>query len=275
MMKHIGKAVGTVFFFFVFCLPAVLSALPLENLVSPSHAQRLFENGEMIVETQLSNNPFPVLLPDNDELHQIITNARASFKPNIFVETLYLYKKPENYHSDFNTWDETQKTGILNQALALGTLTGVQYFSSSRNVPRTFYEHSTVIDGPQTKKPLPDPVYLSLPAALTLYARQKDLTFGDNIYRYDYEIKRDFIVFTQENVTSLSIGIINAIGKGNLRSAIAVIDCGDSLLIYAVSMVKALTLSSLRDRISNSFSSRAEAILKWFTNRLDNQLFNF
>jgi hypothetical protein len=54
----------------------------------------------------------------------------------------------------------------------------------------------------------------------------------------------------------------------------AVIDCGDSILIYAVSMVNSLSVPGLRDRITGSFSSRAEAILKWFTGRLDTVLFS-
>ncbi|MCL2185551.1 MAG: hypothetical protein FWB86_06840 [Treponema sp.] len=248
--------------------------IPLESLVNPSQAQRLAEKDELIVSIQLVNNPAPALLPVNNELRQAVAKARTSFNPNMLVESLYLYKKPESFHTSVSVWNEPQRTGVFNQAVALGTLTGVQYFSASRRELRTFYEYSAVIDGPQTKKPIPDPVYLQPPAALTLYARQRDLTFGDNIYSYNYAAERDVIIFTQENVTSLSVGIIPVISRGNLRSVMAVIDCGDSILIYAVSMVNALSIPGMRDRISNSFSSRAEAVLKWFTNRLDNQLFN-
>jgi len=270
------KTVAISSFFFAQISFAALQvySVPLENLISPSNVQRLVSSGEMIIETQMRNNPVPVLLPDNNGLRQIVAKERASFNPNILVESLYLYKKAVRFHTSVDVWNEPQRTGVFNQTLALSTLTGVQYFSSSRSELRTFYEYSSVIDGPQTKKPVPDPVYLYPPSALTLYARQKDLTFGDNIYRYDYAAERDAVFFTQENITSLNIGIIPVIGRGNLKSVMAVIDCGDSILIYAVSMVNAFSLPGLRDRISNSFSSRAEAVLKWFTSRIDNQLFN-
>ncbi|GHT69665.1 hypothetical protein FACS1894110_19580 [Spirochaetia bacterium] len=113
---------------------------------------------------------------------------------------------------------------------------------------RTFYEISQVIDGPKTKRVLADPVYgissSELPAALKIYARQKDLTFGDNIYQYEYRVEADFLVFIQENLTTMNAGIIRA-------------------------MAHATSLPSLRERIGNSFTNHAEAILKWYAGQAD------
>jgi len=263
--------------FLLFFTALRVFAVPLENLVSPAHAQQLRasagsrESNNLIIQTHFRNTA-PVLMPRNSELQQIISTARNTLNPNIIVESLCLYRKPEKYHTDSDSWDNTQRTGVFNQTLALSTLTGIQYYSASRSEMRTFYEYSGVIDGPQTKKPIPDPVYAQ-PVSLTLHARQTDLTFGDNIYRYEYTSSKDAIVFTQENVTTLSVGVIPVIGKGNLRSVMAIIDCGDSILIYAASMVNAFSVPGIRDRISNSFKSRAEAVVKWFSGRLERELF--
>ncbi|MCL2805002.1 MAG: hypothetical protein FWD26_03585 [Treponema sp.] len=243
----------------------------LENLVSPAQAQQLRSGSDLIIETQLRNSqgqtPQPALLPQNSELRRIVNAARSSLNPNMFVESLYLYRKPGESSDDL-------RLGIFNQTTALSTLTGVQYYSGSRNEKRIFYEYSSIINNPSNKNPLPDPVHTQLPSALTLFARQKDLTFGDNIYRYDYTVTEQAIIFSQENVTALSIGIIPVIGRSKLRSVMAIIDCGDSFLIYAVSMVNTVSVPALRDRISGSFSSRAEAVLRWFTGRLDSELYN-
>jgi len=247
-------------------------AVPLEDLVSSSLAQRLRSRNDLIIETHF-NNTAPILLPQNSDLRRNVTSARNALNPNILVESLYLYKKPERFHTSTASWNLQQRAAIFNQTLALSTLTGVQYHSSSRDERRTFYEYSSVIDGPQTKRPIPDPVFVS-PVSTTLYARQRDLTFGDNIYRYDYTVARDAVIFSQVNETTLSIGIIPVIGKGNLRSVMAIIDCGDSILIYAVSMVNSLSVPGLRDRIGSSFGSRADALLKWFAGRLDSELFS-
>jgi len=265
-MKYIFASIF--FLSFAVCVFSV----PLENLISADYVAQLnnLERGR-IFETHIKN-PAPALMPNNSSLRQYVTDAMNTLKPNILVEALYLYLKPPQLKTDSAAWDEKQKNTVFNQLTALSTLTGIQYYSSSRSAMRTFYEYSSVIDGQSTKKPLPDPVFTQLPATLTVFARQKDLTFGDNIYRYEYTNTEDAIFFSQENVTSLTYGIIPVVGKGNLRSIMAVIDCGNSILIYAVSMAKTASISGLSDKISDSFSNRAQAVLDWFSDRLNKEL---
>jgi len=260
---------NTCFLFLIIFIafPGVFSA-PLEDLVSSGNVSRLRSSGGLIVEMQ-SANPSPMLMPANNELRQYISGIIETLNPNMMVETLSLYKKPEQSHTDTVSWDEKQKTGIANQLLALSTLAGIQYYSASRKSMRTFFEYSKVIDNPNTKNPLPDPVYSILPEQLTLYARQKDLTFGDNIYRYEYLVNRDVVFFVQENVTSLTVALFPAVGKGKLKTVVAVFDCGDVLLIYVASMAKAASIPGMGERIGNSFSNRTEAVLKWFSGRAD------
>jgi len=264
-----GQLLG--FLLFAAFIPGVF-AVPLGTLVPPSRVAELRASGEMIIETQLKN-PSPKLLPQNNELRQFVNKTKSSLNPGMMVEALYLYKKPDSFSSSVDLWDVEQKTKVFNQVLAISTLTGIQYHSASRNIKRTFYEYSNVIDGPVTKNPLPDPVFSKPPDSLTVYARQKDLTFGDNIYQYDCTNTRDAIFFVQENLTSLTYGVVPAIGKGNLKSIVAVIDCGDSILVYAVSMAKAFSLPGMGDRISSSFSNRAEAVLNWLTSRLNSEIY--
>ena len=264
-------------FFFIYAVISFFAvtnafAVPLENLVSSSQAQQLRAGGELIMETQL-RNPVPKLMPNNSELRQFIAGISNSLNPNMMVEALYLFRKPNQFHTSASSWDSGQKLQIFNQLLAISTLTGIQYFSASRNAMRTFYEFSGVIDGPQSRNPASDPVFFQIPDTFNLYARQRDLTFGDNIYLYNFFNTADAVFFVQENITSLTYGIIPAIGRNNLQSVIAIIDSGDSILIYAASMAKAVSLPGMGDRISNSFKNRAEAVLKWLSGRLITEVF--
>jgi len=248
-------------FFFIFAVSCVFS-VPLEELTGSENANRLRSGS--VSETQMGK-PALKLLPALPELRQFVANSMTALEPTLAVETLYLYKKP-----DFAAgWDDSRRAALFNQMLALSTLTGIEYFSASRNTMRTFYEYSSVIDSPSSKKPLPDPVFERPPAQYTLYARQKDLTFGDNIYRYEYTAVENALFFIQENMTSMNYGIIPAVGKNRLRSVLAVIDCGDFLLIYAVSMAKAASVPGMTDRIGNSFKNRADAVYKWFSSGAD------
>ncbi|MDR3145432.1 MAG: hypothetical protein LBU21_04075 [Treponema sp.] len=216
----------------------------------------------------------PELAPRHDFTRALVDETIQRLDANILVESLSLYRKSAGTSAggagtEAHAWSETERRALYNQALALSSLTGIQYFSTSRNRMRTFYEISTVIDGPDTGNPLEDPVYALPPAELVLYARQKDLTFGENIYRYTYYARPEALIFVQENITAMNVGIIPAVGKNRLRSAVAVIDAGPYLIIYAVSMARAASVPGMNRRVGASFSTRAEAILKWFAGRAD------
>jgi hypothetical protein len=259
------------------CIAALAVSAPvfsasLQELTGPEKAAALYSGP--ITEVQL-RNPNPLLLPQHEYLQRLVAETMNGWGPNLLVETLYLYRKPQTASNDGEAlhnaaWSDAERTGLFNQLNALSTLSGIEYYSASRRAMRTFYESSQVIDGPDSKRPLPDPVYATaLPASVSLYARQKDLTFGDNIYRYDYRTTTDAVFFVQENLNAMTIGIIPAVGKNKFRTVLAVIDCGDTLLIYAAAMAKSASLPGLGERIGNSFTNRAEAILKWFTGRAD------
>jgi hypothetical protein len=242
-----------------------VSGASLEDLLGSAPAAALAA-GERPAEIQFKEPRF-LLIPRHERIMQVIEAVRQELDPGIMVETLYLYKKPAG--TGKSVWSEAERLSLYNGVLALSTLTGLQYYSASRQAMRTFYESSQVIDSPSTKKAAADPVYPVLVDKLTLYARQKDLTFGNNIYQYDYYNFPDALLFIQQNLTSLTYGIIPAVGKNKLRSAVAVIDAGDYLLVYAVSMAKAASLPGMKERVGNSFSNRAGAVLNWFTSQAD------
>ena len=251
--------------FLAFFSGAGVYGFTLEDLVGPDQARALIA-GEKPVLVQFKD-PRPQLSPRYEVLTNLIEKVRQDLGPSVMVETLHLFVKPPE--AEKIAWNTQEETGLYNEIVALSTLAGLQYFSVSRGTMRTFYETSSVIDGPSTKKPLPDPVYSSPPAELTLYARQKDLTFGDNIYQYNYYTAPGALFFIQQNLTSLTAGIIPAIGKNKLRSAVAVLDAGDYLLVYAASMAKAASLPGMKQRIGESFANRAEAVIHWFSDQAE------
>ena len=195
------------------------SGIDLADLTGAKNAGALLA-GEKPVMAQF-NNPETALAPNNGDLKQLIEAIRRDLEPSVMVETLHLYRKPPE--AEKNALSKEEEAGLYNSVLALSTLAGLQYYSVSRGAMRTFYETSSRIDGPSTKKPVPDPVYPVVPSELTIYARQKDLTFGDNLYQYDYLISPGAMIFTQQNLTSLTRGIILAVGKNNCSRGIIII----------------------------------------------------
>ena len=262
-----GAVLGLVFTMLLglFSAGTPVSAQSLEELLDPEEARALLAGGKPV--SAQFKAPLPSLIPRHETLGAIVERLRRDLGPSVMVETLHLYYKP--LEAGKEAWSAEEEARLYNGTLALSTLAGLQYYSASRGAMRTFYETSSVIDGPSTKKPLPDPVYPRPPAQLTIYARQKDSSFGDNIYQYDYYSAAGALIFVQQNLTALNYGIIPAIGKNKLNSVVAVLDAGNYLLVYMVSMSKAASIPGMKERIGNSFANRAEAVFRWFSNQAD------
>jgi len=267
------KALVAALFFSVVAAPVFCDSQGrrLESLLGPELASSLRaesdspERGGLLTGTQ-TRNPALGFLPRHPELEAFVREAKSGLGPAILVESLYLYRKP---HGAAAEWTAAERAGLFNSVVALSSLAGIEYFSISRGAMRTFYESSHVIDNPRNRTPLPDPSFASPPEALALYARQRDLTFGDNVYRFEFRSGADFIIFSQENITSMSVGIVPTIGRNRFRMVTAIIDAGDSLLIYAAAMARATAVPGMGDRIGGSFENRLKAVLQWFSGHAD------
>ncbi|MCL2601893.1 MAG: hypothetical protein FWD91_03675 [Treponema sp.] len=275
-MKHIkSKIIFTVFLTtflpFLLGIYALDGVAPsLEDLISAEQIAALHE-GETPSAVQFGS-PLPQLVPQNEFLRQRMEAMRLDLGPSVIVEVLDLYKKPAS--ATMTGWTDDEQARLYNNLIAISSLAGVQYLSPSRNTMRTLYESSFVVDGPSSKKPVADPVFSQPPAELRLYTRQKDLTFGDNTYQYEFFAEPGLFIITQKNLTALTVGIFTAVGRNNLRSTVAVLDAGEYILVYAAAMVKAAALPRMRDRVSNSFTSRTKAGIQWFNQQADKAFAN-
>ncbi|GHU62395.1 hypothetical protein FACS189445_5380 [Spirochaetia bacterium] len=237
-------------------------SVSLDSLVSQESAAVL-RRGENITRFQ-TKNLSAALVPQDRYIQDLTNRIIGKLNPSFFVEILSVYRKPST-----GAWTAGERAGIFNQTLTLSSLAELQYYSINRGRMHTFFETSTVVSGPDGKTPRPDPGYTEPPDELTIYARQKDMTFGDNVYRYDYYALPTSLIFVQENLTDMKYGIITAIKKNKLCSVIAIYDAGEYLLMYVVSMAKISSIPGMNNRIGGSFTNRAEAILNWFSGRVD------
>ena len=262
--KNVPVFLGFFFAVFLWAGPGVFG-LSLEGLIGPQHASALLA-GDSPVLVQFSS-PRPQLVPHNEFLQRHLEATRHELGPSVMVEMLYLYRKPPQ--AEPAAWTAEEEARLYNELIALSTLAGLQYFSASRGGMRTLYETSQVIDSPSTRRPIPDPVFARPPAELTVYVSQRDLTFGDNIYQFNFYTTPGVLIITQQNLTALTVGIIRAVGRNNLRSTVAILDAGEYILVYAASMARAASVPGMRERIGTSFTTRTEAIIQWFSGRAD------
>jgi hypothetical protein len=236
----------------------------LSALLGKETADKLVSEGNL---TQTDSVTEPGMTPRYEPLLRLLRQTVDEVKPNVVTESLYLYTKPSFANGE--AWTPEERGAVYNEILALSTLTGLEYFSHRRNRMRTFYESSRVVDGDDTKRTLPDPVYQTPPSKLSLYVRQKDMTFGDNVYIFTYEAGESAFIVTQENVSTITMAIVPVVGKKNMRSVVALLDAGPYLLIYSTSLAHVFLLPGLKERVNISINNRTTALLGWFSQRAD------
>ena len=258
------KMYRTYFFviFFLTYLILMSQALTLKEIVSSENQKTLMKEGVIkifnVADDKLTLAPY-------GSFSATILESIEIFEPTMLVESLYLLPKG---HEHINSkWSASQQTSLFNILCSISTLSGIEYYSASRKRMRTFYDKSYIVDGPDGKFALSDPFFAKIPEVSTLYAIQRDLTFGENLYRYDYEVQAEFIKFTQENLTTLHWGLVPLLGKGKLRTTVMVVDVEGFLLVYAISAAKTALIPGLEGKMKDSFSNRADAIYGWFSQK--------
>ncbi len=207
----------------------------------------------------------PSLLPDHPG-SAALKSAIMATTPSIMVETLFALARTRPQDPAAAA---TELAGIYGYLRAIGSLQGIEYWSASRNELRTFYAESYRIDDPVTRKRLPDPpapLPGKIPASESLFAFQRDLSFGSNVYSYAYSYSEDNFIVTQTNLTRMSYGLIPIIARGALSTRLFVIRADDAIVFYAVSGADAPGV--FKSKLEVSFSNRAEALFRWFESKM-------
>jgi len=240
---------------------APLQALPATAFLDPALAARLL-SGEDVRTSSLGKTAALTLAPKHPAA-AAFGPALAAEAPDVVVEAIFLWKHPVVADRD------KEIVTIYNTLRSIGSLQGIEYWSASRKTMRLFYEYSSLVTGPEDQTPVKDTWLQTLPLLdETLYARQKDLSFGDNRYRIILAHGKDYVTQSSVNLTGMSYGIIPVAGAGAVHVRLLVIPSDDGVIFYAVSTAKATVIPGIRGKLEASFGNRAAAVYAWFTRQM-------
>lgn len=236
---------------------SALRASPgLREALPPAVADELFEKG-MVQKTTygktglaLACAPALSIVSTSKEL---IPFSDATY----LSETLYLYPKK---NATAPGADIDRVSSILR---SISRLQGLEYYSNSRKKMWPLYESSYAVDNPATRKRIDDPTSGNGDGK-TVFAVQKDTTFGEYLYRYDYRQTPDSVAFFSRNLEPMRYGIIKIVDTERFHASLVVRDFGDCLLVYGVTYANIAYVPAVGNRLNASFTARAEAMYKWF-----------
>ncbi len=188
----------------------------------------------------------------------------AALNPSLGVELIVLHGKP-----GAASFPQERLFTVLQ---SISTMTGIEYYSASRGYMRTLFYESSIIDNPDDRNRLPDPVWQVTPEHDQLYIYQRDSSFGKNILQLDYRADGDAILLTMRNLTRMLYrGIVPAVGPEQLILHIVVMPVGDYLLFYGSSGADPVGLFGMEERAGMSFHNRIVALRDWFLDQLEMQ----
>lgn len=185
----------------------------------------------------------------------------ASLQPTFAVEVLFLVTAPERARRI-----DEQLVTVLQ---SVSTMEGIEYYSESRQRMRTLFHESYVIADPEHRTRVPDPAATSLPNGETIYAFQRDSSFGRNVLELTYSADREGARLRMRNLTRMLYhGVLPAVGPHSLEIDLVVVPVQGHLLFYGVAAARTAALFGLEGRVEQSFANRLEALYRWFLGRV-------
>jgi hypothetical protein len=241
--------------------PAAADVLkPATELCAPYYAEMIAAGKAL----RTSDGPSPRLLPAGPAAERI-REAIVADKPGILVESAFFLPRPAPAE---RRGREAELAAIYGLLRSFSTLEGIQYYSATHKAMRVLFAESYRIDGPGTKLRLSDqpaPAIADIPRSEALFAFQRDLNFGSNIYSYSFESAPGCVTVTINNLTRLSFGIIPLVAPKALEMRLLALQASDGIVFYVES--DSSSPGPFRGKLEESFSNRATALFAWFSSR--------
>ena len=222
--------------------------------IIPEHVEELIKDGKVFY-TNYGGQIEGKKIIFNSSLLSRIEEKSPIKRPLFTLEVLYFLKKTQK-----------AKGRDLSKILrSISNLKGLQYYSPSRKKKRLLYKDSFVVEKKETKNGKFEYVKANDPLTetmdgLSVLVSQEDLTFGKNIYKYDYFQDNYGMGLMLENISPLYYSLFKAIDEKELNSCVIFHDVGDYLLIYASTKANFAKLYGIEKKIKSSFSSRLDAL---------------
>ena len=225
--------------------PALQSLLPAET------AAELLQKGRIQHSFYGEKNVTLGLYPDTELCKKAAFSWDKENEPVFIVESLYLIPKTGGGIDEVSA--------VLRN---LSTMTGIQYYSTSRSRWETLYTDVHTVNNPEERKTIPDPVDQK-GDGLVSFVYQKDRSLNGCVYRFSYAEDSGETAFRAVNTEKLVYKGFNIVKPGNLVLSFNAVETEDSIVCYILIQADAAKIPFVSDRLAKSYGSRADAVYNW------------
>lgn len=262
MKLHINNRFGIrVFIFgivFAACTAFSAAAYDASALVDSTTYSKLKKDGQITYSYYKKTNVKLTLTPNTTLAKASTKNWTNSEDPVFIVENLYLMPKSKLGSGNPSKTNIEYASKVIR---SVSKMQGMKYYSDGKL--ETLYKEAYTIKGPKDRTKVADDTAGSADGKV-LYCMQNDNSFGKTNYRMDYRQTASEVSSCFTNTTPLYVGPIKGINNGNLKINLVIIDCGEDIMVYMLVQAKFPALAILENSMNSSFTSRLDAIYKWF-----------
>ncbi len=264
-MKICLNSIFTVVAIILLSLPIQLTAEEnsFKNFIDNTTYQELIKHGE--IKHSFTKETKLYLIPNIPTKDEMLQNYK-SISPDMGVEILKLYK---TNNMDFSS--PKAKLLIYNLTHSISSLKGVEYYSHTRKKLRTLFYDSYVVDSPENREKIPDPISKKIKPYDRIYIFQNDSTFGKNIFLLEYKTTSQLINIKIENLTTMKYLLLPLIPPYRMVTYMAIIPSRNAILFYGLSMSNFKNIIPVGKENVASFYYRLLAMYNWFISSIKNR----
>jgi len=223
-----------------------------------------FQPGSPILRTAQHIGGNLLLAPSLDGAPVVVNHINSTnTATNLIIEALAFLPTPSTANP-YSASAQLDSLGLIfNQ---FSSLQGIQYWSASRKIMRTLYTDAYRVNNPKDRNKIKDPESVAALHAILpprTYVYQKDQTFDGIVTEVQCSMSQTTFLMTNTNATPLRLIGIPVLPVDGLRTGFLVAPSPEGILLYFVTSIKSPSIG--RDRVFESSSNKALALLHWFT----------
>lgn len=222
-----------------------------EQLVGKNYSQ-LIKEGK-ILSTSFDEKPQLKLLPQSEKSNLIKNRLIKKEQKNFYYTYESLYFIPKQI--------TVQKAGEL--ARSISKMQGIKYYSNTKKKELILYKKAYTVENASSKTPVTDKTSGTADGK-NIYALLDDNSFGPTCYKISYSQSEQELLASFINCDDIGLGPIRAIMPEKLIINLLVIPCKEGIIVYLCADLESKNLPGVKSKITDSISSRIDAISKWF-----------
>lgn len=246
----------------------VAAPAKVQDVVPPEYYSELMENGMIRIIHPEEDTGKLYLLPNsvfNDKLLASCLERNPKQYP-FYSENLYCLNKKDILQASGSKKDTIDISDVSVLFRAVTKMVGIKYYSNTRRREEILYKEVFMVEDPETRKPIPDPITGSSNGN-TYYCIQRDASFGRCLYKLNYFENENTFFGIFNNIDRMGLGPINAVASGDMIINALIIDCGDNFVLYFQTDCNCLRFPGVKGILEKSLVARLDALKGWFMTR--------